>query len=101
MNHPMLPFERSRRRFVQGLALGGAAVSLGVHRRAAAAPVTNSMPVLSGTEFNLDIAELPVNFTGRSRVATAINGSLPGPILRWREGPDVTLRVTNRLKVQS
>ena len=28
----------------------------------------------------------------------AINGSLPGPILRWREGDTVTLRVRNRLK---
>ncbi len=28
----------------------------------------------------------------------AINGSLPGPTLRWREGDTVTLRVRNRLK---
>src|SRR6185369_5574021 len=59
------------------------------------------MPELSGTEFNLEIRELPVNFTGTPRLATAINGSLPGPILRWREGSEVTLRVTNRLSVQS
>jgi CopA family copper-resistance protein len=40
-----------------------------------------------------------VNFTGRSTVATAINGSVPGPLLRWREGDIVTISVTNRLKV--
>ena len=59
------------------------------------------MPVLSGTSFDLEIAELPVNFTGAPRVATAINGSLPGPILRWREGTEVSVRVTNRLPVQT
>jgi len=31
-------------------------------------------------------------------VATAINGSIPAPTLRWREGDTVTIRVTNRLR---
>ncbi len=30
-------------------------------------------------------------------MATAINGTVPGPVLRWREGDTVTLRVTNKL----
>jgi CopA family copper-resistance protein len=34
-------------------------------------------------------------------LATTINGSIPGPTLRWRLGDTVTLRVTNRLKVDS
>ncbi|AGN83520.1 copper oxidase [Pseudomonas putida H8234] len=54
--------------------------------------------VLSGNEFDLYIGELPVNITGAARTAMAINGSVPGPILRWREGDTVTLRVRNRLK---
>ncbi len=58
---------------------------------------TGTPPVLSGTEFDLTIAETPVNFTGEPRMATTINGSIPGPILRWREGDTVTLRVTNTL----
>ena len=32
-------------------------------------------------------------------MATTVNGQLPGPILRWKEGSTVTLRVTNRLRV--
>jgi hypothetical protein len=40
---------------------------------------------------------MAVNFTGRRSVTTAVNGSVPGPILRWREGDTVTLAVTNRL----
>ena len=67
---------------------------------AAQAPATNTgtAPELSGTEFALVIAETAVNFTGRPRLATTINGSIPAPTLRWREGDTVTLRVTNRLR---
>ncbi len=54
--------------------------------------------MLRGTEFDLVIAESPVNFTGVARVATAINGSIPAPTLYWREGDTVTIRVTNRLR---
>lgn len=53
--------------------------------------------VLTGTEFNLVIAQTSVNFSGEPRMATTVNGSIPAPILRWREGETVTLRVTNRL----
>ncbi|MEC8408800.1 MAG: copper resistance system multicopper oxidase, partial [Pseudomonadota bacterium] len=51
-----------------------------------------------GTQFDLEIGESAVNFTGNPRIATTINGSLPAPTLRWREGDTVTIRVTNRLK---
>jgi len=53
--------------------------------------------VLSGTEFQLEIAPLRFNVTGRTMTATAINGQVPGPTLRFREGDTVTLAVTNRL----
>lgn len=53
--------------------------------------------VLSGTQFDLEIGELPVNFTGSKRIATVVNGQLPAPLLRWREGDLVTIRVTNKL----
>jgi len=104
MNHrcPVRPHGLSRRRFVQGIAGAGAVAALGCSFRSARATASSaSMPVLSGTEFNLEIAEIPVNFTGAPRVATVINGTLPGPTLRWREGTEVTLRVTNRLRVQT
>ncbi|MEZ5934093.1 MAG: copper resistance system multicopper oxidase [Alphaproteobacteria bacterium] len=34
---------------------------------------------------------------GRESGAIAIGGSVPGPVLRWQEGEDVVIRVTNRL----
>jgi FtsP/CotA-like multicopper oxidase with cupredoxin domain len=54
---------------------------------------------LSGTEFNLEVNTLEVNFTGARRTATAVNGQVPGPLLRWREGDTITVRVKNRLTV--
>jgi CopA family copper-resistance protein len=90
----------SRRRFVQGLALGGTAAALGVWPRSSWAQ-TRQPAVLSGTDFNLEIAPTLANFTGHPTIAHTVNGQLPGPILRWREGTTVTLRVTNRLPVQS
>ena len=88
----------SRRRFVQGLAVGGVAAAFGWPRSGLAAPAT---PVLTGTDFDLVIDELPVNFTGRMRPGVAVNGSIPAPTLRWREGTAVELRVRNRLSPKS
>lgn len=99
----------SRRRFVQGLALGGVAAGTGVlrtpnaraagRRRQDASTGVHHPSVLSGTDFALEIGQTPVNFTGVRRLATTVNGGIPGPILRWKEGSVVTLRVTNRLRV--
>ncbi len=89
-----------RRRFVQGLAAGGVLLGLPTFALSARAAETTSgtAPVLRGTEFDLVIAESAVNFTGTPGVATTINGSLPAPTLRWKEGDTVTIRVTNRLR---
>ena len=85
---------RSRRRFVQGIA--AAACSVGVSGVASAyrrfGPHT-----LQGQTFTLTYAATPVNFTGVKRWATAINGSVPAPTLRFREGETVTLDVINHL----
>ena len=86
-----------RRRFVQGLALGGAVAGLGLWPRAGLANSSTGVPVLAGTDFDLVIGETPMNFTGRTVPAVTVNGSLPAPLLRWREGDTVTLDVANRL----
>jgi len=89
-----------RRRFVQGLAIGGSLAGLGLLRPSTTWALTNpgQPTVLSGTDFALEIAEIPVNFTGAARMATTINGGVPGPILRWKEGTTVSLRVANKLR---
>jgi FtsP/CotA-like multicopper oxidase with cupredoxin domain len=85
-----MSFNSSRRQFIQGLTLLGLSPWL---KTVQATPAG----MLAGTEFNLVIAQTPVNFSGAPRMATTVNGSVPAPILRWREGETVTLRVTNRL----
>ena len=89
----------SRRAFVKGLAVGGAAAGLGLWRPSAWAStdVGTQLATLSGTEFDLTIGEMLMDFTGSPRVAVTVNGSVPAPTLRWREGDTVTLRVTNTL----
>ena len=75
----------SRRRFVQGLAAGGAVAGLGLWPRASWAQTAHAMPTLRGTEFDLSIGETLVNYTGSTRPAVTINGTVPGPLLRWTE----------------
>jgi CopA family copper-resistance protein len=88
----------TRRRFVQGLAACSAA---SLFWRPAAYAQGGAAPVLSGDRFDLEIAPMPFNVTGRPRIATVVNGMLPAPTLRWREGDIVTLNVTNRLDEDS
>jgi CopA family copper-resistance protein len=92
----------SRRRFVTGVVAGGVIAGLAEWRWPAfAAEKAAGSPMLSGNSFSLVVEELPVNFTGRPAMATAVNGMVPGPLLRWREGDDITIAVTNRLKEQT
>ncbi|EJM83102.1 copper resistance system multicopper oxidase [Pseudomonas sp. GM60] len=89
----------SRRTFVKGLAAGGLLGGLGLWRTPVWALTRPGEPqMLTGSDFELFIGETPVNITGNPRTAMTINGGIPGPLLRWREGDTVTLRVKNRLK---
>lgn len=93
-------FPVTRRRFVQGAAAGAAVAACGWGEPPAFGATTPyHPPVLRGTEFELTIDSMPVNVTGRQANATVVNGSMPGPVLRWREGDTVTLAVTNKLRV--
>ena len=88
----------SRRRFVQGVLASGVIAGFDLWRwPAVAGQRAAEANVLKGSHFDLVIENAPVNFTGRPAVATAINGTVPGPLLRWREDDTVTIAVTNRL----
>jgi len=88
-----------RRQFVKGIAAAGALLPLATLAPFAWAyeGLEGGQGELSGNTFDIEIAPLPVNFTGKQRTATAVNGLLPGPVLRLKEGDAVTIRVTNRL----
>ena len=101
----------SRRQFVKGVSLASTTAALGIQIPSALANnefISNNtekfypkQTLLSGTEFDLTIAEKRVNITGKTRIATLVNGSLPAPTLVFKEGDTVTLRVKNELDVDS
>lgn len=101
MSSSFLPGDPSRRRFVQGLAAGGALAGLGWPSAGFASSARPGTPVLTGTDFDLVIGESPVNFTGRTRPGVTVNGTIPAPTLRLREGTTVELRVRNALPADS
>lgn len=79
-----------------------AAASLTPNWAYGARALTQRSPdALTGTTFNLDIARTPFRVEGRRDSAVTVNGTVPAPLLRWREGDEVTLNVTNHLDVDS
>jgi len=104
-NHAISPLlDLSRRRFVLGVSGATLLAGLGFAPNVLSAAVRQAQigqPTLKGKVFDLNIGEQRVNFTGTSAIATTVNGSLPAPTLRFKEGDTVTLRVTNNLKVTS
>ena len=94
-----MQLKSSRRNFIKGIAAASVAGGLGIKTFNAFSAVSLVQPhMLTGNDFDLFIAETPLNITGNIRYAKTINSGLPGPLLRWKEGDTVTLRVKNRLK---
>jgi CopA family copper-resistance protein len=59
---------------------------------------SRSPVTLSGKVIDLTIGETPFTLDGRTGIAMTINGTIPGPLVRLKEGQHVTFRVANRLK---
>lgn len=53
--------------------------------------------VLTGSTIDLKIMEAPFRVGHRTGIAVTINGTVPGPLIRLREGQEVTMRVANQL----
>lgn len=97
MNRLTSSISLSRRRFVEGVALTGVGAAGGIFGFMGRAAAVEVQKTLTGNHLDLTIGSVPINITGRARTATAVNGSVPAPILRFREGETVTIKVTNRL----
>lgn len=94
-----MQLKSSRRNFIKGITAAGIVGGLGMKTFDAFSAVSLVQSrTLTGNDFDLFIAETPLNITGNIRYAKTINAGLPGPLLRWKEGDTVTLRVKNRLK---
>lgn len=92
--------ELDRRKFLN-YSLGGTAIwsmGAGLPAWARSARYGNrGISTQTGSEFDLHIHQFPVEIAGKKTTAVGVNGNLPAPLLRFREGDEVTLRVTNHL----
>jgi CopA family copper-resistance protein len=90
----------SRRDFIKatgaGLFLAGLHYTLPLPAWAFTAN-TGIKPTAPKSRYDLSIGYSPIRIDGRKAIATAINGTVPGPLVHLREGDDVILNVTNRL----
>ena len=88
----------SRRTFVKGLAIGGAAATVGMLRQPAWAQARQRQESVGAVGYRVRSSHWRDRGQLHRRAATAltVNGSLPGPPLHWREGDTVTLRVPTR-----
>ncbi|WP_227339823.1 copper resistance system multicopper oxidase [Sphingopyxis sp. P8] len=82
------------------LAVGGAA-ALAPWLPLWARPVSSGLPTVSGTDIRLKIAHRMLTIDGRTSHAIGINGTIPGPLVRLREGTTVRLHVENALDEDS
>ncbi|MEM7504098.1 MAG: copper resistance system multicopper oxidase [Pseudomonadota bacterium] len=88
----------SRRGFVRGATCAGMHLALPLPAWASS---RSEVGQTYNHETDLTIGATPVTLDGRRATATGINGSVPGPLLRWREGDTVSIRVRNELKETS
>ena len=94
-----------RRQFMRGAALAGGGVALAPLFPAWAQPVSAGLvaplPTLAGSDINLNIAHQMMMIDGRQSHAIGINGSVPAPLLRLKQGQNVRLSVVNDLDEDS
>ena len=60
-------------------------------------PIRQGFDEVSGRVIDLAVGQGAIEVAGRSGHAFAVNGSVPGPLVRLKEGEAVTLRVANHL----
>lgn len=93
----------SRRSFLGSASLlAGAGLAIPAWARGQSlTQAANGFGELSGNQIDLSIANHHFATGGRNGHAIAVNGSVPGPLIRLREGQDVVLNVTNHLAEDS
>ena len=94
-----------RRTLLRGsLAIGGTATLsawMPAWAQSASAGFASDLPTVSGEDITLRIAHQTVMIDGRPSKAIGINGTVPGPLIRLREGQNVRLTVENDLNEDS
>ncbi len=95
----------SRRGLLAGIGAGTAAAAIPAWARGANLHgddvIRPGFDEVSGGEIALSIGEGPRSVQGRGGHAIAVNGSVPGPLVRLKEGQPVRIAVTNNLATDS
>ncbi|MBK6414739.1 copper resistance system multicopper oxidase [Sphingopyxis sp.] len=95
----------NRRNFVAAAAAGGGSVALASLFPAWAQPVSSGiiapLPVVSGNDITLRIARQTMRIDGKVSRAIGINGTVPGPLIRLKQGQTARINVVNDLDVDS
>lgn len=100
-----MKFAVDRRSVLRGAVLGGAGAALAPAFPAWAQPgsdgIARALTEVSGEDISLKIAHQMLAIDGRSSHAIGINGTVPGPLIRLKEGQNVRLHVENALDEDS
>ena len=98
-------FALPRRQFLRAAALGGAGAGFAGIMPAWAQPVSaglvRPLPTVSGTDIALTIGKVAVRVDGKVSRAVGVNGTVPAPLVRLKEGQKVRLRIQNTLDEES
>jgi len=94
-----------RRQMLRGAALAGSGIALSswfpAWAQTGSPGIVRPLPTLSGNEITLRIARQAMVIDGRRSDAIGVNGTVPAPLLRLREGQTVRLNVVNELDEDS
>ncbi len=94
-----------RRSFLRAAGLAGAGAAFGkvmpAWAQSVSPGITTPLPTVSGSDIALSIGNVAVRVDGKVSKAIGINGTVPGPLIRLKQGQQVRLRVTNTLPQDS
>ena len=92
----------NRRRFLAGgAAVAGAAAIMPAWAQSLSKGIAPAIPTVSGSDIALTIGNVAVRVDGKISRAVGINTTVPGPLVRLKQGEKVRLRVTNSLDSDS
>ena len=91
----------NRRSLLRGVAAGGGLMALQsalpAWAQTGSPGLRADLPTLTGPNIDLTVGHSPFTVGGRTGHAVTVNGTLPAPLIRLREGQNARLTVTNTL----
>ncbi|MFT8309270.1 copper resistance system multicopper oxidase [Acetobacter malorum] len=89
----------TRRRFVTGMGAGGLMAALPHPARSATAALPAGLiPAEPSATWDLRVGRTHIEIDRKALNAPCVGGTVPGPVLRWRQGDTVAVNVTNTLR---